>query len=110
MVEPLLAALCDVCAPAYPMVLSTCARLLGDDPRIVSIEPGVRNSRAIYYFVSCPSISLETSLVPRYDDLSILQLQLQLQLPYCNIMDVAGASSSLFPNAYYDVTTYLEGK
>ncbi|CAM9249008.1 unnamed protein product [Ascophyllum nodosum] len=32
--------LCDVCAPAYPMVLSTCARVLGDDPRIVSIEPG----------------------------------------------------------------------
>lgn len=34
-------ALCDVCAPAFPMVLTTCARLLGDDPKIVSIEPGV---------------------------------------------------------------------
>ncbi|CAM9465659.1 unnamed protein product, partial [Hapterophycus canaliculatus] len=33
-------ALCDVCAPSFSMVLSTCARVLGDDPRIVSIEPG----------------------------------------------------------------------
>ncbi|CAB1117184.1 unnamed protein product [Ectocarpus sp. CCAP 1310/34] len=33
-------ALCDVCAPSFPMVLSTCARVLGDNPRIVSIEPG----------------------------------------------------------------------
>ncbi|CAN0284140.1 unnamed protein product [Pylaiella littoralis] len=33
-------ALCDVCAPSFPMVLSTCARVLGDSPRIISIEPG----------------------------------------------------------------------
>ncbi|CAN0174933.1 unnamed protein product, partial [Ectocarpus sp. 13 AM-2016] len=33
-------ALCDVCAPSFPMFLSTCARVLGDNPRIVSIEPG----------------------------------------------------------------------
>eukprot|EP00904_Undaria_pinnatifida_P007081 jgi/Undpi1/3502/HiC_scaffold_16.g06874.m1 len=33
-------ALCDVCAPSFPMVLSTCARILGDDPKIISIEPG----------------------------------------------------------------------
>ncbi|CAM9170713.1 unnamed protein product, partial [Phaeothamnion confervicola] len=33
-------ALCDVCAPSFPVVLSTVARVLGDKPRIVSIEPG----------------------------------------------------------------------
>ncbi|CAM9320122.1 unnamed protein product, partial [Choristocarpus tenellus] len=33
-------ALCDVCAPAYPMVLATCAKILGENPKIVSIEPG----------------------------------------------------------------------
>lgn len=37
-------ALCDVCAPSFSMVLSTCARVLGDDPRIVSIEPGVSDA------------------------------------------------------------------
>jgi iron complex transport system substrate-binding protein len=30
-------ALCDVCAPAFPMVLGVCARVLGDNPRIISI-------------------------------------------------------------------------
>eukprot|EP00903_Cladosiphon_okamuranus_P008360 g8039.t1 len=33
-------ALCDVCAPAFPMVLTTCSRLLSDNPRVISIEPG----------------------------------------------------------------------
>lgn len=32
-------ALCDVCAVSYPIVLGTCSKLLGDDPKVVSIEP-----------------------------------------------------------------------
>ncbi|CAM9596128.1 unnamed protein product [Chrysoparadoxa australica] len=35
-------ALCEVCAPAYPLVLSTCAKVLGDGPkgpRVVNIAP-----------------------------------------------------------------------
>lgn len=53
------AALCDVCAPSFPMVLSTCARVLGDSPRIVSIEPGV--SDRTYTLASSSSGSIEAS-------------------------------------------------
>jgi iron complex transport system substrate-binding protein len=31
--------LCDVCAVSYPVVTSTCAKLFGEGPRIVSLEP-----------------------------------------------------------------------
>eukprot|EP00611_Tribonema_gayanum_P022490 TRINITY_DN4518_c0_g1_i1.p1 TRINITY_DN4518_c0_g1~~TRINITY_DN4518_c0_g1_i1.p1 ORF type:complete len:359 (+),score=48.15 TRINITY_DN4518_c0_g1_i1:53-1078(+) len=32
-------ALCDVCAVSYPIVVGVCARVLGDHPRVISIEP-----------------------------------------------------------------------
>jgi iron complex transport system substrate-binding protein len=31
--------LCDVCAVSYPVVTSTCAKLFGEGPKIVSLEP-----------------------------------------------------------------------
>ena len=31
--------LCDVCAVSYPIVLETCAKVLADGPKIISLEP-----------------------------------------------------------------------
>lgn len=55
-VSTLLAALCDVCAPAFPMVLTTCSRLLGDNPRIISIEPGVSYLKSLPGWPRKPSM------------------------------------------------------
>lgn len=65
----MLAALCDVCAPSFPMVLSTCATVLGDSPRIISIEPGVRLSRFCQLrteAVVSPSASFRGNVTRKY--------------------------------------------
>ena len=44
-------ALCDVCAVAFPKVLSTCAKVLGDNPRVVSIGEYTHTDTPVYIHV-----------------------------------------------------------
>jgi iron complex transport system substrate-binding protein len=51
--------LCDVCAVSYPVVTSTCAKIFGDGPRIVSLEPNNLNDVLETFLVAGRALQLE---------------------------------------------------